>query len=81
MIDKDLFEELTSNSDPESTEKSLLLLRHVVNEGVDLFPELTSRQAKKWLLNRTRSDFDRRKLNGLLGLLANKDKRMKILGF
>ncbi len=80
-MDAALFKELKENPNSESTKKILLLLRSVLDEGLQFFPELTKNQAKNWVLKNSRSSFDKKKFNGLLGLLANKDKRMDLLGF
>ena len=78
---RELIKEITNTKKHENATKILTLLRTVLDEGTEYFPELTGEQAKRWILGRTRSDFDTRKLDGLLGLLANKSKRMDILGF
>ena len=80
-MDASLFKELKGKPDSEYTKKALLLLKTMLDDGLWLFPELTKSQAKKWVLKRSRSDFDKQKLNALLGLLANKEKRMELLGF
>ncbi len=80
-MDAALFTELKGKPDSEGTKKALLLLKTMLDDGLWLFPELTKGQAKKWVLKRSRSDFDKQKLNALLGILANKEKRMELLGF
>lgn len=80
-MDAALFKELKGNPDSEGTQKALLLLKTMTDDCVEIFPELTKSQAKKWVLKRCRSEFDKQKLNALLGLLANKEKRMELLGF
>jgi hypothetical protein len=80
-MDAALFTELKGKPDSEGTKKALLLLKTMLDEGLWLFPELTKGQAKKWVLKRCRNEFDKQKLNALLGLLANKEKRMELLGF
>ncbi len=80
-LDAALFKELKGKPDSESTKKIMYLLKTMLDSGVELFPELTKSQAKQWVLKRSRSDFDKQKLNALLGLLANKEKRMELLGF
>ena len=79
--DISLIKEITNKKNYKSAIKILSLLRAVLDDGVEFFPELTKAQAKEWILKRTRCDFDRQKLDGLLGLLANKEKVMEILGF
>ena len=76
-----LIKEIIDKKNHNNAVRILSLLRAVLDDGLEFFPELTKAQAKKWILKRTRCDFDRQKLDGLLGLLANKDKRMEILGF
>lgn len=80
-MDADLFSEIKKAPEKGSTQKALFLLRMLLEDDVKLFPELTREQAKKWLIKPCRGDFDRQKINGLLGLLANKEKRMELLGF
>jgi hypothetical protein len=80
-MDYDLFEELYCNPQKETTKKVILLLRNHLDNEVFLFPELTREQAKKWVIEPSRSEYDKRVINGLLGLLANKEKRMELLGF
>lgn len=80
-MDAALLKELKEKPDVKSTKKALFLLKTMLDDGIELFPELTESQAKKWFLKRCRSGFDKQKINGLLGLLANKDKRMELLGF
>ena len=81
IMDYDLYSELKGAVKSTSTLKALYLLRKVMDDGVGLFPELTREQSKKWIIERCRSTFDRQKINGLMGLLANRDKRMELLGF
>ena len=79
--DLELIKEIINIKKRENAIRILSLLRTILDEGTEYFPELTGEQAKRWILGRARSDFDTRKLDGLLGLLANKSKRMDILGF
>ena len=81
IMDYDLYSELKGAVKSTSTLKALYLLRKVMDDGVGLFPELTREQSKKWIIERCRSTFDRQKINGLMGLLANREKRMELLGF
>ena len=81
IMDYELYSEFKGAVKSTSTLKALYLLRKVMDDGVGLFPELTREQSKKWIIERCRSTFDRQKINGLMGLLANRDKRMELLGF
>ncbi|MBE5861203.1 MAG: hypothetical protein E7301_13925 [Butyrivibrio sp.] len=80
-MDYDLFSDLKRAPEKETTLKVLFLLRFLLDDGINLFPELTREQAKSWIIKRCRSEFDKQKINGLLGLLANQEKRMELLGF
>ncbi len=81
LIDYSLFKDLKSNSDSESTKKAIFLLNNMLFDGIDLFPELTRRQAAEWVLKHSRSSFAIQKMNVLLGLLANREERMNFLNF
>ena len=80
-MDYELFNELKKSHKNSNAFKAFYLLREIMYDGVELFPELTKEQAKSWIVERCRSTFDRQKINGLMGLLANRDKRMELLGF
>ena len=65
----------------ENYQKGLMLLKTITDRYVDLFPELTRRQALDWVIKRSRSDFDSVEVSGLLGVLSNKEVRKDIFGF
>lgn len=61
--------------------KALLLLREIMEEDTKYFPELTCRQAIRWMIRQNGEPFDFTAMSAYQSLLVNHSLRMKILGF
>ena len=79
--DMNLVKELSKPDNSDNARKILGLIKSVLNDGIELFPELTTDQARKWILGWRRSKYESKRLDALMGLLANKNRRFEILGY
>ena len=80
-VDKAFVTEFAEHGNDLNHQKALILLARLLDEGQEYFPELTGRQADEWIIQGTRSEFDRVAISALLSLLTNKIQRNKIFGF
>lgn len=69
------------NKDDIRYRKALAVLRKMMDEDVEFFPELTARQANAWILRHYRYPGDRTAMSTFLALLSNETHRQEILGF
>ncbi|MBR6229477.1 MAG: hypothetical protein IKQ97_07050 [Eubacterium sp.] len=79
-VDKAFVDEFLEDIDASDYRKILLVLWEQLNEGVELFPELTRKQAIYWVLRRTRNSFFRICIAAYVSLMGNKTQRKRLFG-
>ena len=80
-VDEMLVTEYLQNKEDYRYQRGLLLLRERIEDSVELFPELTRRQAMQWISRACRSDFASTALRCLIRILSNPITRSAMFGF
>lgn len=81
LVDKDFVTEFIEHKDEENYKKALLLYREFMDEDTEYFPELTKKQANRWIVRNNRYSFDFTAMSAFQSLLINHKHRFEILGF
>ena len=81
MADKQFVLDCMEHKDDKNYQKALLLLKEIVEEDMEYFPELTRRQAIRWIMRECRNEFDYTEMAAFPSLIMNHKRRLEILGF
>lgn len=81
LVDRAFITEFTQHKDDENYKKALLLFRDFMDEDTAYFPELTKKQANRWIIRNNRDEFDFTAMSAFQSLLINHKHRYGILGF
>ena len=79
-IDETFVEKILSNKSSPVWRKVLLVLRKMVDDGIELFPELDRKMAVFWLQT-YRTSFDKKAIAAYCSLMENDAARYQIFGF
>ena len=80
FVSRSLVEELLNNKNNVKYQKLLLVLKKFISKGLELFPELTQRQAIEWVLKRSRDPKEAVHIGTFMTLLENTKERQRIFG-
>ena len=78
--DKSFVEEFLAQKEDISHQKLLMLLRGLLSEGWEYFPELTERQAVDWILKYARDSYDSVLTSAYVSLMTNHGQRLSVFG-
>ena len=78
--EKSVIDDFLSNRTEESYQRLILILRHFLDMGTEMFPELTGRQAVDWVLRRIRDKDEVVEMAAFLTLMGNFSQRRRIFG-
>ena len=78
--EKSVIDDFLSNRTEESYQRLILILRHFLDMGTEMFPELTGRQAVDWVLRRIRDKDEVVEMAAFLTLMGNFSQRRSIFG-
>ncbi|MCI8744033.1 MAG: hypothetical protein HFG63_15685 [Lachnospiraceae bacterium] len=81
LVDKAFITEFIEHKNEDSYKKALLLYREIMDEDTAYFPELTKKQAIRWMIRQNRYEFDFTAMSAFQSLLTNHKHRFEILGF
>lgn len=81
LADKQFVLDCMVHKEDENYQKALLLLKEIVEEDMEYFPELTRRQAIRWIMRECRNEFDYTEIAAFQSLIMNHKHRLEILGF
>lgn len=62
-------------------QKALLLYKEIIDKDLEYFPELTHRQAIRWIMRESKDEFCYTEMAAFPSLLINRKHRFEILGF
>lgn len=79
-MDCDFVEAVLANKDNPMWRRALLVLRKVMDDGLERFPELERQTAVRWVKT-YRSASDIKAISAYCSLMANKSQRQRIFGF
>lgn len=80
-VDEEFVKYVLENREDENLIKVLQLIKNLMDEDYDIFPELTKAQARSWFLKSYRNSHDRIAMSALQSLLINEKQRRNIFGF
>ena len=81
LVDKAFITEFIEHKNEDSYKKALLLYREFMDEDTAYFPELTKKQAIRWIIRDNRYKFDFTAMSAFQSLLINHKRRFQIFGF
>lgn len=81
LVDKSFVDEFLMNADKHEYKKALVVFRELLDEPMKYFPELTKKQAIKWIVYDSRPEFDFIAMSAFQSLLINHQHRQEVLGF
>lgn len=81
LVDKAFITECTEHKNETDYKKALLLYREFMDEDTVYFPELTKKQAIRWMIRGSRCQFDYTAMGAFQSLLTNHKHRFEIFGF
>ena len=81
LVDGVFVREFLGHPDDGRYMAALRLLREMMDEDTGYFPELTKRQANRWIIKRNRDRADITAMSALQSLFINHAYRQEILGF
>ena len=81
LVDKEFITEFMEHREDKNYRKALLLYRKFMDEDIRYFPELTKKQAIRWIIRDNRHKFDFIAMSAFQSLLINHKYRYEILGF
>lgn len=81
LVDKEFITEFMEHREDENYRKALLLYRELMDQDIRYFPELTKKQAIRWIIRDNRHKFDFIAMSAFQSLLINHKYRYEILGF
>lgn len=81
LADKAFITEFAEHKNETDYRKALLLYREFMDEDTAYFPELTRKQAIRWMISGNRCKFDLTAMSAFQSLLTNHKHRLEILGF
>lgn len=81
LVDKEFITEFMEHRADENYRKALLLYRKLMDQDIRYFPELTKKQAIRWIIRDNRHKFDFIAMGAFQSLLINHKYRYEILGF
>ena len=79
-IDETFVEKILNHQDDPAWRKILLVLRRIVDDGIELFPEMNRKMAVLWLES-TRMPFDATAIAAYCSLMENDVARQRVFGF
>lgn len=79
-IDETFIEKILDHQDDPAWRRVLLVLRRIVDDGIELFPEMSRKMAVLWL-KLTRMPFDATAIAAYCSLMENDVARQKVFGF
>lgn len=81
LVDQRFVTEFMEHGEDASYKRALLLFRELMDQDICYFPELTRKQAIRWVLRDNRCSFDFIAMSAFQSLLINHEYRHEILGF
>ena len=81
LVDKAFVTDVLEHREDVNYQKALLLYKEIIDKDQKYFPELTHRQAIRWIMRRSRAEFDYKEMAAFPSLLMNRKHRFEILGF
>ena len=81
LVDQEFITEFMEHREDENYRKALLLYRKLMDQDIRYFPELTKKQAIRWIIRNNRRKFDFIAMSAFQSLLINHKYRYEILGF
>ena len=78
FIDKSFVIDFIEHKNDKNYQKFLIVLRKYLDKDVNLFPELTKEQAKKWVINQYRDKYESKLMSCYTTLMANREQRKRI---
>lgn len=81
LADKRFVLDYLAHKDDENYQKALQLYKEIVGKGLEYFPELTRRQAIRWIMKGSRDEFDYIEMEAFQSLIISRKHRLEILGF
>ncbi|MCM1040105.1 MAG: hypothetical protein NC434_12360 [Ruminococcus sp.] len=81
LTDKEFVTEFMEHREDDNYKKALLLYWEIMNQDVRYFPELTRKQAIRWVLINNQDLFHLTAMSAFQSLLINHKHRYEILGF
>lgn len=79
-IDEAFVKKILDHQDDPAWRRVLLVLRRIVDDGIELFPEMNRKMAVLWLKS-TRMPFDATAIAAFCSLMENDVARQKVFGF
>ena len=79
-IDEVFVEKLLDHQDNPAWRRALLVLRRIVDDGIELFPEMNRKMAVLWL-KQSRMPFDAMAIAAFCSLMENDVARQRVFGF
>lgn len=81
LVDKQFVLDCIVHKDDENYQKALLLYKEIIEEELEYLPELTHRQAIRWIMRECRNKFYYTEMAAFQSLIINHKHRLEILGF
>lgn len=81
LADKAFIMDVLKHRDDENYRKALLLYQEIIGKDLEYFPELTRRQAIRWMMRESRGKFDYTRIEVFPSLMINHRHRLEIFGF
>ncbi|MBD5393237.1 MAG: hypothetical protein HDR71_02985 [Lachnospiraceae bacterium] len=81
LVDRKFVTEFMEHKDDDNYKKALLFYREFMDQDCCYFPELTRKQAIRWVIRNNRRPFDFTAMDAFQSLLINHKYRYEILGF
>lgn len=81
FVDRAIVDLMLAHTDDPSYRRAVRTIRNLMDEDVDMFPELTRSQALAWVVRENRSSDEKIFLSAFLSLLGNGQQRKRLLGF
>lgn len=81
LLDTALVKEVLNHKNDKSYKRAVMVLYEIMNKETKYFPELTKREANKWVIKEIRPSVDIQEMNVFVDMLCNHLRRKEILGF
>lgn len=81
LLDKEFVLDCMAHKNDENYQRALILYKKIIEKDLEHFPELTCRQAIRWIMRESRKEFDYIKMAAFQSLIINHNHRLEILGF
>ena len=81
LADKNFVTDVLEHKNDVNYQKALLLYKEIIDKDLEYFPELTHRQAIRWIMRESKDEFCYTEMAAFPSLLINRKHRFEILGF